>query len=43
MKEGGKQLPEPNVDFYELAETLPPDEFATLRQVREFRSSNAST
>jgi alkylation response protein AidB-like acyl-CoA dehydrogenase len=39
MKEGIKQpkpLPEPNVDFYELAETLPADELATLKQVREF-------
>jgi alkylation response protein AidB-like acyl-CoA dehydrogenase len=32
-------LPEPNVDFYELAETLPADEFATLRRVRAFMQS----
>jgi alkylation response protein AidB-like acyl-CoA dehydrogenase len=39
MTEGSKQpkpLPEPDVDFYELAETLPVDELATLKQVREF-------
>jgi hypothetical protein len=37
VKEGIKQpkpLPEPNVDFYELAETLPADELAVLKQVR---------
>jgi alkylation response protein AidB-like acyl-CoA dehydrogenase len=42
MTEGIKQpkpLPEPNVDFYELAETLPADELATLKQVREFMRS----
>ena len=31
-----KALPEPSVDFYELAETLPAEELATLEQVREF-------
>ena len=31
-----KPFPEPNVDFYELAETLPPEERATLEQVRLF-------
>jgi glutaryl-CoA dehydrogenase len=31
-----KQLPQPNVDFYELAETLPAQELATLKQVRAF-------
>jgi hypothetical protein len=30
-----KPLPPPNSDFYQLAETLSPDELATLRQVRE--------
>ena len=29
-------LPAPNVDFYELAETLPPEELAVLKQVRTF-------
>src|SRR5579859_1731270 len=44
-KEGIKQprpLPEPNVDFYELAETLPADERATLKQVREFMQSKVT-
>jgi hypothetical protein len=31
-----KALPEPSVDLHELAETLPAEEFATLKQVREF-------
>jgi alkylation response protein AidB-like acyl-CoA dehydrogenase len=30
-----KPPPEPSVDFYELAETLPAEEIATLKQVRE--------
>jgi alkylation response protein AidB-like acyl-CoA dehydrogenase len=45
MTEGIKQpkpLPEPNVDFYELAETLPADELATLKQVREFMRSKVA-
>ena len=45
VKEGIKQpkpLPEPNVDFYELAETLPADELATLKQVREFMQSKVA-
>jgi len=45
VKEGPKQpkpLPEPNVDFYELAETLPPEELATLKQVREFMQSKVA-
>src|ERR1700730_12396461 len=37
-----KSLPEPNVDFYELAETLPADELATLKQVREFMQSKVA-
>jgi alkylation response protein AidB-like acyl-CoA dehydrogenase len=31
-----KQLPEPNSDFYQLTETLKPDEFDLLKQVRAF-------
>src|ERR1700758_5500127 len=31
-----KPLPAPNVDFYELTETLPPEEQAVLKQVRTF-------
>jgi alkylation response protein AidB-like acyl-CoA dehydrogenase len=34
-----KPLPPPNVDFYELAETLPIEELTTLKQVREFMQS----
>src|SRR3984893_18713435 len=37
-----KSLPEPNVDFYELAETLPADELAALKQVREFMRSKVA-
>jgi hypothetical protein len=31
-----KPLPAPNCDFYELAETLPAEELAVLKQVRAF-------
>jgi glutaryl-CoA dehydrogenase len=31
-----KPLPVPNSDFYELIETLPPDERAVVKQVRDF-------
>src|ERR1700760_4129934 len=31
-----KELPKPNSDFYELAETLPADELAVVKQVRAF-------
>jgi alkylation response protein AidB-like acyl-CoA dehydrogenase len=31
-----KELPAPNLDFYELAETLPSEELAVLKQVRTF-------
>src|SRR5215510_4874383 len=34
-----KPLPPPNSDFYQLAETLPPEELATLKQVRSFMES----
>src|SRR5262249_11948817 len=37
-----KALPLPNVDFYELAETLPAEELATLKQVREFMQSKVA-
>jgi len=33
---------EPSVDFYELSETLPVDELATLNQVREFMQSKVA-
>jgi alkylation response protein AidB-like acyl-CoA dehydrogenase len=31
-----KALPQPNSDFYQLAETLPPDELVIVKQVRSF-------
>jgi glutaryl-CoA dehydrogenase len=37
-----QSLPEPNVDFYELSETLPADELATLRLVREFMQNKVT-
>jgi hypothetical protein len=37
-----RPLPDPNVDFYDLAETLPADELATLKQVREFMQSKVA-
>jgi len=37
-----KSLPPPNSDFYQLAETLPPEELATLRQVRSFMESKVA-
>src|ERR1700741_5023327 len=45
MREGinePKPLPEPNVDLYELANTLPADELITLQQVREFMRSEVA-
>lgn len=37
-----KSLPEPNVDFYELAETLPADELATVKKVRAFMETKVA-
>ena len=37
-----KPLPPPNSDFYQLAETLPPEELATLKQVRSFMESRVA-
>jgi alkylation response protein AidB-like acyl-CoA dehydrogenase len=37
-----KPLPPPNSDFYQLAETLPPEELAVLRQVRSFMESKVA-
>src|SRR5215469_8113699 len=37
-----KPLPAPNSDFYQLAETLPPEELATLKQVRSFMESKVA-
>src|SRR5712672_3752372 len=37
-----KPLPAPNSDFYMLAETLPPEELAVVRQVRAFMESKVA-
>jgi glutaryl-CoA dehydrogenase len=37
-----KPLPAPNVDFYELTETLPAEEKDVLKQVREFMQSKVA-
>src|SRR5215472_2055394 len=37
-----KPLPPPNSDFYQLAETLPPEELATLKQVGSFMESKVA-
>jgi alkylation response protein AidB-like acyl-CoA dehydrogenase len=42
IKSSPKPLPLPNSDFYQLAETLPPEELATLRQVRSFMESKVA-
>ncbi|HUO15145.1 MAG TPA: acyl-CoA dehydrogenase family protein [Verrucomicrobiae bacterium] len=42
MPKPSKPLPTPNVDFYELAETLPADELAVLKQVRAFMQTKVA-
>src|SRR2546421_3719348 len=37
-----KPLPAPNSDFYQLAETLPPEELAVVKQVRAFMESKVA-
>src|SRR5882724_9532731 len=37
-----KPLPPPNSDFYQLAETLLPEELAVVKQVRAFMESNVA-
>ncbi|HKR83200.1 MAG TPA: acyl-CoA dehydrogenase family protein, partial [Terriglobales bacterium] len=37
-----KPLPVPNVDFYEFAETLPAEELATLKKVREYMETKVA-
>src|SRR5262245_57131133 len=37
-----KPLPAPNSDFYQIVETLPPDDLATLKQVRSFMESKVA-
>ena len=41
-KSMSKPLPAPNVDFYELAETLPPEEQAVMKQVRTFMETKVA-
>ena len=41
-KPAPKTLPAPNSDFYELAETLPAEELAVLKQVRGFMESKVA-
>jgi len=42
MPKPPKPLPAPNVDFYELAETLPSEELAVLKQVRAFMETKVA-
>ena len=37
-----KELPTPNLDFYEMAETLPSEELAVLKQVRTFMQTKVA-
>src|SRR5215467_384974 len=37
-----KPLPPPNSDFYQLAETLPPEDLTTLKQVRAFMETKVA-
>src|SRR5437899_12220838 len=37
-----KSLPAPNSDFYELAETLPAEELAVMKQVRAFMKAKVA-
>src|SRR5262249_28582850 len=39
---GPKQLPPPNSDFYQFAETLSADELATLKKVRAFMETKVA-
>ena len=41
-KEIKKALPQPNSDFYQLAETLPADELAVVKQVRAFMETKVA-
>ena len=41
-KKAPKQLPLPNSDFYELAETLDAEELAVLKQVRGFMETKVA-
>src|ERR1700750_2801294 len=41
-KEIKKALPQPNSDFYQLVETLPPDELALVIEVRTFMETKVA-
>ena len=42
MPKPAKPLPAPNSDFYELVETLPPEELAVVKQVRTFMETKVA-
>ena len=42
MPKPAKPLPAPNSDFYELAETLPAEELAVVKQVRTFMETEVA-
>src|SRR5258705_4538443 len=42
MKKAPKQLPPPNSDFYEFAETLNAEELAVFKQVRAFMETKVA-
>src|SRR6266446_4718263 len=42
MPKPAKPLPPPNVDFYELAETLPAEELAAVKRVRTFMETKVA-
>jgi alkylation response protein AidB-like acyl-CoA dehydrogenase len=42
MPKPPKQVPAPNSDFYQLAETLPPEELAVVKQVRAFMETKVA-
>jgi glutaryl-CoA dehydrogenase len=43
MPKAAKPVPAPNSDFYELAETLPVEELAVVKQVRTFMETKVET
>src|SRR5436309_14389517 len=42
LKPAAKALPAPNSDFYELAETLPAEDLAVVKQVRAFMETKVA-
>jgi len=41
-RQARKPLPAPNSDFYYLYETLPPEELAVVKRVREFMETKVA-